>query len=232
MKRPGRAPQPIGVVAYLRVSTRGQEASGLGLDDQRATVAAQIRHNGWRLIAEYRETESGRRNDRPELAKAIAHARRADALLLIAKLDRLSRDAGFLMTLRNSGADVRACDMPHAGTLEFGIRAVFAQHEREEISRRTRAALAIAKARGTRLGNPRWKASISKARAARVAKARERAAALAAVIAGIRKTGATLQEIAAALNERGIQRRSGREWNVSAVHRLIRLQDAIRSRPR
>jgi DNA invertase Pin-like site-specific DNA recombinase len=137
-------------IAYYRVSTDKQGRSGLGLEAQQEAVAPyrdQITHS-------FTEIESGSDNHRPQLAAAIAMCKSTGATLLIAKIDRLSRDAGFLLTLRSSGLAIMAADMPHVGTLEFGIRAVFAQHEREEISRRTKAALAAAKARGQKLGSP------------------------------------------------------------------------------
>jgi len=130
-------------VAYYRVSTDKQGASGLGLEAQQAAVASYATQ----IVHSFTEIESGKDNDRPQLAAAIAMAKKLKAALLIAKIDRLSRDAGFLFTLRGSGINIVAADMPHAGTLDFGMRAIFAQHEREEISRRTKAALAAAKAR-------------------------------------------------------------------------------------
>jgi DNA invertase Pin-like site-specific DNA recombinase len=132
-------------IAYYRVSTRKQGDSGLGLDAQRAAVASFVR--GGELIAEYTEVESGKNDDRVQLQTAIAHAKRAGAKLVIAKLDRLSRNAAFVLTLKDAGCDFVACDMPEANTLTIGIMAVMAQHEREMISRRTREAAKARKAR-------------------------------------------------------------------------------------
>jgi DNA invertase Pin-like site-specific DNA recombinase len=137
-------------VAYFRVSTDRQGASGLGLEAQQAAV---IQYTDG-IIHSFTEIESGKHDDRPQLQAAIAMCKATGAALLIAKIDRLSRQAAFLLTLRDSGVQIVAADMPHAGTLEFGIRAVVAQHEREEISRRTKAALQAAKARGIKLGSP------------------------------------------------------------------------------
>jgi DNA invertase Pin-like site-specific DNA recombinase len=128
----------------------------LGLEAQQEAVHQFVRTRGGEIIApEYIEVETGKNNDRPELAKALARCRKPGACLLVAKLDRLSRDAGFLMTLRNSGVEVAAADMPEANTLMFMVMAGMAQQEREYISARTKAGLAAAKARGTKLGGYR-----------------------------------------------------------------------------
>ena len=139
-------------VAYYRVSTAKQGRSGLGLEAQRASVQAYLRDG--RIVAEYVEVESGKRDDRPKLAQAIAHAQREGATLIIAKLDRLARSVAFIFALRDSGAKFIACDMPEANTLTIGLLAAMAQHERELISERTKAALAAKKARGFVLGSP------------------------------------------------------------------------------
>ena len=137
-------------VAYYRVSTKAQGQSGLGLEAQQHLVAPYSDD----IIHSFTEVESGKVDSRPQLAAALELCRDTGASILIAKIDRLSRDAAFLLTLRKSGVDIVAADMPNAGTLEFGVRAVVAQHEREEISRRTKQALAAAKARGVKLGSP------------------------------------------------------------------------------
>ena len=139
-------------VAYLRVSTQKQGQSGLGLAAQRAAV--QAFPPVARLVAEFVEVESGKKNERPQLAAALALAKATGATLLIAKLDRLSRNAGFIFQLRDAGVDFVCCDMPDANTLTVGIFAVLAQHERELISQRTKAALAAKKAQGAQLGTP------------------------------------------------------------------------------
>src|ERR671927_1374969 len=141
-------------VSYLRVSTDRQGRSGLGLEAQRKAVEDFLNGGRWDLIAEFVEVESGKRDDRPKLADALALCRLHNATLVIAKLDRLSRDAHFLLGLQKAGVRFVAADMPEANELVVGIMAVVAQAERKMISARTKAALAAAKARGKRLGNP------------------------------------------------------------------------------
>ncbi|KPF84030.1 resolvase [alpha proteobacterium AAP38] len=141
-------------VAYYRVSTAKQGRSGLGLEAQREAVGSFLNGGRWKLLGEFTEVESGKRNDRPELDRALELCRLTGATLLIAKLDRLSRNAAFLLKLRDDGVNFVAVDMPNANRLTVGIMAVIAEDERERISARTKAALEAAKARGTRLGNP------------------------------------------------------------------------------
>ncbi|WP_369426603.1 recombinase family protein [Glacieibacterium megasporae] len=142
-------------VAYYRVSTDRQGRSGLGLDAQREAVADQVQRAGGTIVADFTEIESGKRADRPELRAALAEAKHHRATLIIARLDRLSRNMAFIANLMDARVDFIACDNPHATRLTFHILAAVAEHEREMISARTKAALAIARARGVRLGNPR-----------------------------------------------------------------------------
>ena len=139
-------------VAYYRVSTQEQGKSGLGLEAQRKAVVDYLDGGKWELVAEFTEVESGKRDDRPELAKAIAWCKRAKARLVIAKLDRLSRDVAFIATLMK-GVDFLAVDNPHANKFTVHILAAVAEFERDAISKRTREALAAAKARGVKLGD-------------------------------------------------------------------------------
>src|SRR5437773_11124177 len=132
-------------VAYFRVSTDRQGRSGLGLDAQRKSVLDYLDGGRWSLIAEFTEIESGKRNDRPELEKALAACRKQKAKLVIAKLDRLSRNLAFIATLMDSAVEFIAVDMPEANKLTVHILAAMAEHEREQISKRTRDALAAAK---------------------------------------------------------------------------------------
>ena len=142
-------------VSYLRVSTAKQGQSGLGLEAQRKAVADFLNGGSWTLLAEYVEVESGANDERPKLAEALARCRLHDATLVIAKLDRLSRDAHFLLGLQKAGVRFVAADMPEANEMVVGIMAVVAQAERRMISARTKAALQAAKARGVRLGGDR-----------------------------------------------------------------------------
>jgi DNA invertase Pin-like site-specific DNA recombinase len=140
-------------VAYERVSTARQGQSGLGLEAQRKTIEDFARSRNATPLGCFIEIESGKNPDRPELAKALHLAKVTGSTLIIAKLDRLSRNAAFLLTLRDSGVRFLACDMPEANDLTVGIMALVAQAEREAISRRTKEALAVTKARGVKLGN-------------------------------------------------------------------------------
>jgi DNA invertase Pin-like site-specific DNA recombinase len=142
-------------VSYLRVSTKRQGESGLGLEAQRAAVETWL-GGRWQLVEEFVEVESGKRADNhPALARAFEACKAFNAKLVIAKLDRLSRDAHFLLGLEKAGVEFIAVDMPHANRLTVGIMALVAEQEREAISQRTKAALAAARARGVRLGNPK-----------------------------------------------------------------------------
>lgn len=138
-------------VSYLRVSTNRQEISGLGIEAQRASVLQYCESRG-DIIAEYVETESGKVNDRIELRKAFSRCKQTNSILIIAKIDRLSRNAHFLLGLQESNINFVCVDMPDATPMLIGLMAVIAQHEREQISKRTIAALAALKARGVVLG--------------------------------------------------------------------------------
>jgi DNA invertase Pin-like site-specific DNA recombinase len=209
---------------YYRVSTQKQGASGLGLDVQRAAVQSFVADPA-QLGTEYVEIESGKKNHRPQLLAAIAEARRVGATLLIAKLDRLSRNAGFIFALRDSGVDFVCCDMPDANTLTVGLFAVIAQHERETISKRTKDALAAKKARGAQLGSPQnftttviAQGQATMQRNAREHQANRQAAQLAELL---RAKGQTLWQIAAKLNEVGYRTRRGKEFQATTVRRLL-----------
>jgi DNA invertase Pin-like site-specific DNA recombinase len=207
-------------IAYYRVSTDKQGASGLGLDAQRAAVQAYAAD----IIHSFTEIESGKNDHRPQLQAALAMCRQTGAALLIAKIDRLSRQAAFLLTLRDSGVQIVAADMPNAGTLEFGVRAVVAQHEREEISKRTKAALQAAKARGTKLGSP----TIDKALKASIEAKKAAAAAFdAQVLPFIRKFQQaghkTSRAIADQLTLAGVSTyRGGNRWGHAQVCEILR----------
>jgi len=142
-------------VTYYRVSTQKQGTSGLGLEAQQMAVRAHLEQTKGDEVATFTEIETGKNNNRPELQKALLRCRQTRATLLVAKFDRLSRNAAFLLTLRDSGMKFVAADMPTANDLTIGVLAVVAEHEREMISKRTKEALAAAKARGVKLGNPK-----------------------------------------------------------------------------
>jgi DNA invertase Pin-like site-specific DNA recombinase len=209
-------------VAYYRVSTDKQGQSGLGLDAQRKAVMDYLNGGAWELIAEHTEVESGKKADRPELAKALEACRRQKAKLVIAKLDRLSRNLAFIATLMEAGVEFVAVDNPHANKLTVHILAAVAQHEREMISERTKAALQAAKARGTRLGNPRINQAAAMGRAALKEANAAYAANVLPIIREIQKVGhVSANAIASKLNERGVQSRRGGRWSHVQVGAIL-----------
>jgi DNA invertase Pin-like site-specific DNA recombinase len=213
-------------IAYLRVSTTKQGKSGLGLEAQRKAVTDFLDGGKWQLVKEFVEIESGKKADRPQLMKAFQACRVFGAKLVIAKLDRLSRDAYFLLGLEKAGVDFVAADMPTANRLTVGIMAMVADEERRMISARTKAALAAAKARGVQLGGDRGARLTAKQRAAGRAvqqeHARNRAADLVPIIKELHEAGfESLRAIAAALEERGIPTARGGKWSSVQVARLL-----------
>jgi DNA invertase Pin-like site-specific DNA recombinase len=210
-------------VTYYRVSTQKQGRSGLGLEAQRAAADAYIRSLGGIELASFTEVESGKIDTRPQLEAALLRCRQTHATLLVAKLDRLSRNAGFLFNLRDSGVKFQALDIPEANTLTLGVMAVLAQHEREIISARTRAALEARRARGLPLGTPRDMSAYS-ARASALAavtnkqKAKIRASLVAPAIKAARLAGcSSLRQIGKHLDEMGVPTPRGRKWTPTAV---------------
>ena len=205
-----------GFVAYYRVSTDRQGRSGLGLEAQRATVGRYLAGIGGILLAEHTEVETGRRNDRPELQKALAACRKHKARLVIAKLDRLSRNVAFIATVMDAGVEFVACDNPHATRLTLHILAAVAEQEREMISARTKAALQAAKARGVRLGR-----NAERLAPANHATAVDRAWQIEHVLAELNRSGMTTREIAAELTARGITTPRGGRWHPQTVRRVM-----------
>ncbi len=205
-------------VAYYRVSTNRQGQSGLGLDAQRQAVRDYLLGQPEaELIAEHTEVESGKRSDRPELLAALALCKRHKATLIIAKLDRLARNVAFIANLMESGAEFVAVDNPHASRLMLHMLAAFAEHEREQISARTKAALAAAKARGVKLGQQGVILAAERKR-----EASEFAQSLAGIVAEIRSQGiTTIRGIKDELNRRQVPSASGRIWHVPTVFRLV-----------
>jgi DNA invertase Pin-like site-specific DNA recombinase len=214
-------------VSYLRVSTTRQGESGLGLEAQRAAVASYVA--GGRLLAEYCEIESGKKNDRPHFAAALAHARATGALLIIAKLDRLARNVHFISSLMEAGVDFVAADLPSANRLTIHILAAVAEYEREMIVQRIKAALAAAKARGVKLGSRdggRALLAAGKGNGAALAALQARAAtwrsAVLPIIEAIRSTGVTSPAaIARELDQRGILTLRGGRWRGRTVKALL-----------
>lgn len=217
------------VVAYYRVSTEGQGRSGLGLEAQRDAVSRLCAARGWTIAAEFTEVESGKRNDRPELATALHRAKVTGAVLVVAKLDRLSRNVAFLAALQESGARFLAADMPEANELTVHIMAAVAQAERKMIGTRTRDALAAVKAQGRKLGNPNGAAALRRAGKGNGAaidavrsNADSRALDYAPIVADIRAAGnVSLPAMARELNERGILTPRGGRWYPSSVSNLL-----------
>ena len=217
-------------VAYYRVSTDKQGRSGLGLEAQREAVARHVASAAGAVIDEFEEIESGKRNDRPKIAAALGACRARHATLIIAKLDRLARNVAFVSNLMESDVDFVACDNPFSTRLTIHILAAVAEHEREMISARTIAALAAAKARGVKLGNPNLqrrsgtRALAAIATAVRSKRSAEHAAAVEPYIAAARKAGcASLGELGAALTARGVDTPSGgRQWSRGQVLRIVR----------
>ena len=232
-------------IAYIRVSTKAQKASGLGLEAQRQAVESFTRQRRAEIIAEYREVETGKRKDRPELARALAHARRSKATLVVAKLDRLARNVAFTSALMESNVDFVCCDNPHANKLTIHILAAVAEHEAEAISQRTKAALAAAKARGVKLGSARpghWdgrqdrrlagtKAAAKAAGLAHIQAADEAYADLFPVVHKLRAKGLTLKQIAERLNRMGHTTRRGKSWTATQVRRVLRRGQEVAQTP-
>jgi DNA invertase Pin-like site-specific DNA recombinase len=219
------------LMAYYRVSTAKQGASGLGLEGQEAAVREYARAASGTLLRAYVEIETGKRADRPELARALADCKRSKAVLVIAKLDRLARNVHFLSGLMEAGVEFVCCDMPSANRLTLHIMAAVAEDEAKRISERTRAALAAYKARGGVLGAARPGAyrltggANPKAarRAGEVARARaaDAYADLAPAIAIMRAEGLSLRQIAGRLNAEGHTTRRGKAWNQVQVRRVL-----------
>jgi DNA invertase Pin-like site-specific DNA recombinase len=222
-------------IAYYRVSTARQGRSGLGLEAQRAAVHEYLNGGNWTLLSESVEIESGKRSDRPELAAALAACRLHKSTLVIAKLDRLARNVAFVSALMESGVEFVAVDFPTANRLTIHILAAVAEHEAHAISIRTKAALAAAKARGTKLGGyrgrPGTKADCERARGAYLALANQRAADLATTVEAIRAEGhRSLRSIGRELTLRGIPTSRGGAWSSSQVSNVLARISSLQNR--
>jgi DNA invertase Pin-like site-specific DNA recombinase len=210
-------------IAYFRVSTDRQGKSGLGLEAQRESVLAYLNGGSWTMVAEFTEIESGKHADRPQLAAALAACKKHKAKLVIAKLDRLSRNLAFIATLMDSGVEFVAVDNPHANKLTVHILAAVAQYEREAIAQRTRDALQAAKARGKRLGNPNLESARQRALEANSEAAERFAANVLPIIKQIQKSGvSSLRGVAKALSARGVKTARGGEWTAVQVSDILR----------
>jgi DNA invertase Pin-like site-specific DNA recombinase len=209
-------------VAYYRVSTERQGQSGLGLDAQHSAVMAYLNGGNWKLVAEFTEVESGKHSDRAQLRAAQAACKRHKATLVIAKLDRLSRNVHFLSGLMEAGTKFVAVDNPNANKLTIHILAAVAEDERERISARTKAALAAAKAKGTKLGNPRLADACAGVNAARQEAAGAFAAEILPTIREIQSSGvSSLRGVAKALSERGVRTARGGAWTAVQVGDIL-----------
>lgn len=214
----------INFVCYARVSDAvSQGVDGLGIDAQLHSMRSYVERLGTgRIVAEYVEAESGANDHRERLLAAIATARRTGAKILIARLDRISRDAAFILSLRKSGVDFVCADMPEADSFQISLYAILAQRERELISLRTKLALQAAKRRGVRLGARDPARQVALMAAANRNRKIDFAARVRPEIESIRATGvSTLQGIADCLNRRGIATPRGRTWHPASVRNLL-----------
>ena len=219
------------IIAYYRVSTRKQGESGLGLEGQKVAIEAFAKQKNAKILAAYTEVESGKIADRQELNKALDHARRSKAIIVVAKLDRLARNVAFLSKLMESGVDFVACDNPVANRLTIHILAAVAEDEARRISERTKAALAAYKARGGKLG-----ASLPQCQTLTL-EARKKGATHAGVVSHhqakeayrdiepllreLSQRGLSLRAMAREMNEMGHTTRRGKLWNHVQVRRIL-----------
>jgi DNA invertase Pin-like site-specific DNA recombinase len=230
------APSKPKYVTYYRVSTQDQGRSGLGLEAQQATAKQYLAAHGGAELATYTEIESGKLDSRPQLEAALLRCRQTRSTLLVAKLDRLSRNIAFLFRMRDEGVKFQAIDIPEANTLTLGVFAAMAQHEREIISARTKAALAARKARGLPLGTPRDLSAYAVAagavgRASLLAKAKRHAEEIAPEIKAARNAGCdSLRKVAAWLNDQGSVTHRGKQWTAAAVRNAERVAQGLPTR--
>lgn len=198
----------------------------MGLEAQKKAVADFLNGGSWQLLSEFVEVESGKSDDRPQLEQALATCELSGATLVVAKLDRLSRNLAFLAKLQESGARFVAADMPEANELTIHIMAAVAQAERKAISTRTREALAAAKARGVRLGGNRGnlhdlRKGPAKSAEVRSRQAQERSIKVRRQIEAAAGEGASLRQIARVLNDRGITAPRGGSWHAAQVKAVL-----------
>jgi DNA invertase Pin-like site-specific DNA recombinase len=210
-------------IAYYRVSTQQQGQSGLGLEAQRTAVLAYLNGGAWELVTEVTEVETGKGANaldrRPKLAEALAMCKRHKATLVIAKLDRLARNVHFVSGLIESGVEFVAADMPHANKTMIQIHAVMSEHERDQISERTKVALAAAKARGVKLGNPQnLVQNVEERQAAADAFANK----LRGIVDGMKTRGMSQRAMVEELNTLGIKTARGGQWGLVQFQRVLK----------
>ena len=217
-------------IAYYRVSTQKQGQSGLGLEAQQQTVLNYLNGGAWELVQEFTEIETGKGADalakRPQLKAAIEAAKKQKATLIIAKLDRLARNVHFVTGLLETGVDFVAADMPQANKVMIQMHAVMSEWERDQISARTKAALAAAKARGVVLGSA-GAANLKPCLEQRQQAANEFAGRLRGVIEGMKARGLTQRAMVNELNQLGIKTAKGGEWSLIQLQRVIERCEAI-----
>jgi len=218
------APTTSKAVAYVRVSTTEQGRSGLGLEAQRARITEYATSRNLALVHTYVEVESGADSERPELARALAHARRSRCPIIVAKLDRLSRSVAYIATMMERGTPFLVADLPDADPMMLHVYAVVAEQERRMISARTRAAMGAARARGVIFGNPDPEAlrfAQVRGAARNVSNARAFAANVRPLIEHAQRRGLSLRAIVAELNARGVPTARGGDWHVATVRNVL-----------
>lgn len=216
---------PTQYIAYCRVSTAKQGQSGLGLEAQRSAIKSFVHAEKGEVIAEYVEVESGRSKTRKALLQALAHTRATKSKLIIAKLDRLARNLSFTAALMESGVEFVCCDLPYANKFTIHVMSALAEQEAELISVRTKAALAEAKKRGVKLGNPKLAQVRGNPKAASKAwqeKVAGRSLAYLGTVLEAKSKGIkTLQGIADHLNQKGVLTPDGHRWHPTSIKRLL-----------
>lgn len=213
-------------ISYLRQSTTKQEESGLGVEAQRSIIQNHIKEG--MIIAEYVETETGKRSDRPELTQALAHCRKTNAILVVAKLDRLSRNVAFMSSLLENDTEILFCDFPSANRLILHIISSIAEYEATLISNRTKQALHAKKQRGCKLGSPqnllqnhRQAINNSTATAKRKATENPNNKRAIAMIRAMHSDGTSFCAMARYLNEQGFKTSKGNSFQTTQVKRLF-----------
>lgn len=211
-------------IVYKRVSSKQQGESGLGLEAQERDINLFLSNyalEGSQVLAEYVDILSGSSNDRPELIRALEHCRRERATLLVSKLDRLSRKVSYIATLiEDAKVSFRVAQMPHADKFQLHIYAALAEQERDFISKRTKAALQEAKARGVKLGGARDELQ-ARHKAVKLQADRD-AQRVASLMIPLRDAGKTLQQIADCLNSSGVTTARGSQWHPTSVRRTLK----------